>query len=469
MNSLLENVTSDLNNCRSELASRDATIKALRMELEQTQGDFLTNFKAKEAEWRYHLEMMTGDLNKCRSQLDSKDPRLKKLRMDLEECRCISLQQNEEISMMLLVLKDVISEAQMKFADEKAQIDQTEKENERNISLLMQQLETKNATIERLQKDIEKEHENVASLLRRGETLDAIGQQQLLMHKDLEQYEEMIVESFVCEIFLREQILQMESVLKKKLRELCIELDITHTELAEKICEGNEIEFELYIWRSVAKGLLVYLEENYEMRKELEASLLSQVDVGEITKQEKQHLQCMLEQKDDRIYKLQHKVELLEQNLKTREAAANSAEMKTAMSLESEKASFLQMIREKDKILEQLQKEVEWLEQESLRRELEEVLLSRIVAERTIEHEKELMEQKNQRINELMQLVGSFEDKFSNSLISFSSELAKKQAEINLTHKAWEKITAAQIMAALEIEEKKLMIAELEDDIHNVK
>ena len=67
-------------------------------------------------------------------------------------------------------------------------------------------------------------------------------------------------------------------------------------------------------------------------------------------------------------------MELLEQNLKTREAAANSAEMKTAMSLESEKASFLQTIREKDKILEQLQKEVEWLEQ---------VLLSRIVAERT--------------------------------------------------------------------------------------
>ncbi|XP_030499090.2 uncharacterized protein At4g38062 [Cannabis sativa] len=465
MNSLLENVTSDLNNCRSELDGRDAMIKALRMELEETKGDFLANFQAKEAQWRYQLEMMTGDLNKYRSQLNNKDARLKELETNLEECHCLSLQQNEEISVMLLVLKEAISEAQMKFANGKAQIDQTEKENKRNASLLMQQLEMKNSTIERLQKDIEKEHENVASLLGRVERLDAIGQQQLSMQKDLERYEEMIMELSVCEIFLREQILQVESVLKNKLREVCIELDRTHTELAEKICEGNEIEFELYIWRSAAKGLLVDLEENYEIRKELEASLLAEVDVGEITKQEKHHLQCMLEQKDDRIYNLQHQVELLEQNLKTREAAAYSTEMETAMSLESEKAS----LREKDKILEQLQREVEWLEQESLRRELEEVLLSRIEAERTVEHEKELMQQKNQRINELMQLVGSFEDKLNSSFISFSSELSKKQAEINLAHEAWEKITAAQIMAAVEIEEKKLMVAELEDDIHNVE
>ena len=470
--SQLEKIRSNLNKNRSELEGRDAMIKALRMELEQIQGDFVANFKAKEAEWKYQLEMMTGDLNKYRSQLDTKDARMKELRMDLEECRSTSLQlklQNEEISVMLLLLKDGIYNVQLKIANEKAQMDQSNKEKEQNISLLMQQLKDKNATIDRLRKDIGKERESAESLLRRVESLDVIGQQQLLMQKDLDRHEEMLMESSTRELFLREQILQLESVLKKKVREVCIDLNRTQTELAKKICEGNGIEFELYIWKSIAKCLKVDLEDSYEMRKELEASLLAQVDVGETIKQEKQHLQRVLEQKDDRLCNLQHQIEVLEQNLSTREAAAESTEMETAFLFESERANFLKNIREKDGILEQLQKEVGWLEQESLRRELEEFLLAKIEAERRVENEKEFIEKKNQRINDLMQLVESLEDKFNSSLISFSSQLTEKQAEINLVREAWEKITVAETMAALEIEEKKLMIVELEDDIQNVQ
>ncbi|PON38781.1 hypothetical protein PanWU01x14_309740 [Parasponia andersonii] len=471
MDSELEKVRSESNKYRSELEGRDATIKALRMELEQIQH-FISTFKAKEAEWKYQLEITTGDLNQYRSELDTKDARIKELVMDSEECNSLSMQlqlQNEETSVMLLVLKDGISEAQLKIANEKEQMDQTNKEKQQDISLLMQELEMKNATIDRLQKDIQKEHENAASLLRRIESLDVIGQQQLLMQKDLDRYEEMLLESSTCELVLREQILQMESVLKKKLREVCIDLNRTHTELAKRIREGNEIEFELYIWKSVAKDLKVALEESYEVRKEVEASLLAQVDVGETVKQEKQHLQHMLEHKDDRICNLQHQIELVEQNLRTTEAAADSKEMKTAMSFEVEKASFLQIIREKDGILEQLQKEVRWLEEESLRRELEEFLFAKIGAERTVENEKEFMEQKSQRVNDLMHLAESLEDKFNSSLISFSSQIAEKQAEINLVREAWEKLAAAEIMSALEIEEKKLMIVELEDDVHNVQ
>ncbi|GMN33990.1 hypothetical protein TIFTF001_004446 [Ficus carica] len=476
-NSQLENLTNDFHICRSELESRDATVKELRMGFEQIHGELFANLKTKEAEWDYQLEMMAGNLNRYRSEIVDKDARIEELIVDLEDCQSSSLQlklQNEEISLMLLVLKDGISDAQLKIANEKAEMDQRNKDREQKISLLMQQLEMKSADIDRLHKDIREERENAASLSRKVESLDIVYQQQLLLQEDLDRYEEKLIESSTCELILREQILHMESVLHKKLREVCDDLDRTNTELGEKICEGNGIEFELYIWKSVAEQLKVELEENYEVRKELEASLLAQVDVGETIKQEKRALIHMLEEKEERISNLQQQIAVLEQNLRTREAGAYSRETEIAMSFETKKASFLQIIEEKDRILEQLRKEVGWLEQESLRRELEDLLLAKIEAERTIEYEKEnlmqhVVEQKSRRVNDLMQLVESLENKFNSSLISLSSQLAEKQEEINLVHEAWEKITAAEIMAALEIEEKKLMIVELEEDIHNVQ
>jgi len=99
-------------------------------------------------------------------------------------------------------------------------------------------------------------------------------------------------------------------------------------------------------------------------------------------------------------------------------------------------------------------------------------VLSQTVAERTFAHEKEKLihqlEDKNQRLHDLMQQVKSLEQEFNSSLVSFSSQLAKKQAEINLVHEAWERLTAAEILTVLEVEEKKLMIVELEDDISNM-
>ena len=304
--------------------------------------------------------------------------------------------------------------------------------------------------------------------------MEFIEEHQLIMQKELERYREMLEESSRCQLLLKEQVLQIESSSKEKLTEVCEALERANTELAEKICEENEIEFELQNWKSIAERLKGELEENHEVRKELEASLLAQIDVGETIKQEKNGLIQMLEEKDVRMDNLQQQILLQEQELKKREAeAASFAGMETAMSFESEKTGFFQTMTEKDKILEQLEKEVGWLEQESLRRELESAILSQIVAERTFEHEKEkifhLLEEKNQRIDDLMQFVKSLEQKFNSSLVSFSSQLAEKQAEINLVHEAWERIAAAEILAVLEVEEKKLMVEELEDDIRNIQ
>ncbi|KAJ6423277.1 hypothetical protein OIU84_024257 [Salix udensis] len=181
----------------------------------------------------------------------------------------------------------------------------------------------------------------------------------------------------------------------------------------------------------------------------------------------------MLQVRDGKIDNLQQQIEFFEKELKTRESVAATSAMETVMSFQSEKEGFLLTMKEKDKLLDDLQKEVGWLEQESLRRELEGAMVTHIEAERKFDHEKEhinkLLEEKDQRIDDLLQLVKSMEQKFNGSLTSFSAELAEKQAEIHFLHEAWKKIASAEILAQLEIEEKKMVIIELEDDIFSTR
>lgn len=526
--------------------------------LEQMHRECTPNLKAKEAELSSQLEKLGAELNDSRTELENKDAAIKELMMEFEGCQSLAMQlklENEELKLGMsearlklanekaemdvrdkereenisLLMKQLettnaaLSEAQLKLAKEKAELVVSDREREDNVSLLMKQLEMKNAALVRAQIDVREEREKAESLLRkvesleviegqqlltqkelesyremkntalvraqtdiieerekaesllrRVESLEFIEEQQLIMQKELERYREMLEESSRCQLLLKEQVLQIESSSKEKLTEVCDALERANTELAEKICEENEIEFELQIWKSIAEHLKGELEEDHVVRKELEASLLAQIDVGETIKQEKNGLLQMLEEKDIRMDNLQLQILLQEQELKKREAeAASFAGMETVMSFESEKTSFFQTMTDKDKILEQLEKEVGWLEQESLRREFESAILSQIVAERTFEHEKEniihLLDEKNQRIDDLMQFVKSLEQKFNSSLVSFSSQLAEKQAEINLVHEAWERIAAAEILAVLELEEKKLMVGELEDDIRNIQ
>ena len=529
--------------------------------LEHMYRDCSSNLRAKEAEWSSQLEKLTGDLSDYRSKVESKDAVIKELSMELEGCYSSLVQlklQSEEASLMVLVLKLGLSEAQLKLASEKDEMALQNKEREENISHLMNKLEMKSAALVKAQADIEeerekvaallrrvellelieqqqvlmqkelerhkemleesskyqlhlkeqalqmesnlkarleeacddldranselvkaqadseKEREKVASLLRRVESLDLVEQQQLLMQKELERLKEMLEESSKYQLHLKEQSLQMESNLKARLREACDALDRANSELSEKICEGSETEFELQIWKSIADHLKAELQENLEMRKSIEASLLAQIEVEETLKQERDALIIALEEKDRMIDDFQRQIRSLDQEMKAREiGTASFARTEAVMAFESEKEIFLQTTKEKDRILEKLQEEIERLEHESLRRELEGSLLARIVTERTFELEKsnliQLMEEKEERVEDLQKLVRSLEQNFNSSMISFSSQLVQKQAEINLVHEAWEKIATAEILAQLEIEEKKVMIMELEDDIHSIQ
>ncbi|GFY90784.1 transcription factor bHLH131-like protein [Actinidia rufa] len=382
--------------------------------LEQMHRNCSKNLRAKEAEWTAKFDKMTGDLTDCRSELESKDRDMEELKMKLEGYCSLIMHlelKNEEKFLMLLVLKSGILEAKLKLDDEKADMDRKNSEREEEVSLLIKELEMKSDALVKAEKTIAEDHE-----------------QQLQLQDELERHEEKFKESWGSQLRLKEKALQMEIDLVK----VHDALNRANDELAE-FCETNELEFELQIWRFIAERLKANLEENHQLHKQVEVSLLACGEVEVTLKQEKESLGHAVEEKDRRIDDLETRIVLLDRKLNTREKG-----------------------KEKEKISGDHQREIECLEQERVRRELEGAILAYIDAERIYEHEREnfhrLVEEKNQRIADIHLLTA-----------------AEKQTEVNLLHKAWEKIAADEFLKEIAIQEQRLVIEELEDDFRNLE
>ncbi|KAF8092137.1 hypothetical protein N665_0423s0022 [Sinapis alba] len=232
--------------------------------------------------------------------------------------------------------------------------------------------------------------------------------------RELESYKEMLEKATKSQTLLQEKVVEVESHSKKKLADVCEALEAVNCELSDKTYEAYQLEFQLWVWKSIAKRLKVELEQNQNLRKRVEASLLEQVTVGEAMRQERNEL----------VHKLK--------------AAAMS---------DSEKETLIKIMREKDKNLEEVQREVEMFQQESLTRELEDAVFAHITAERVLQNER---------------------DELEGSLKSVSLLLERKQNEATMVYKAWEKLAANKILTEVETEAKKLMIIELEEEISSI-
>lgn len=402
----------------------------------------------RETESKEKLSELCNALEAAKSELSKEQERAVSLTRRVESLDHLEeqwLQKQDEVERY----KKMLEEACRSQSQLEEQVGHMKRESGEKLEAAFDALET-------VKSELAKECERTASLMKRVE-------QWALRQKDIAKYKERFEESYRCQLQLEEKISQIERDSERKLTEACNALEKANSELVEKVCEGHEIEFESWIWKSISERLKVDLEESQELRKQLEASLLAQVGVGESIKKEKDDLIRITKEKDQEILSLQQHMVTLEQELQARELRAVS----------SAEDSILQITREHDKVLEDLRREIDLLEDESLRRELEGAAYAHIGAERNFLREKEnllqLVKEKDKRIDGLMQVVRSMEEDFNGSLNSFSSELTEKQEHVKLVHEAWEKIAIAEILAKLEIEEKKLMIAELEDDIHYIQ
>ncbi|KAL0423156.1 UNVERIFIED_CONTAM: hypothetical protein Sradi_0850400 [Sesamum radiatum] len=234
----------------------------------------------------------------------------------------------------------------------------------------------------------------------------------------------MLKESKTCQVQTEEQVLQIQSDLEK----VHDALDRANGELYEKFCEANQIEFELQIWKSIAEQLEENLKQNHQMRREVEASLLAQTEVELNLKQEKESLSHQLEEKDERIDNLQKQLVEVNESVKVVENAG--AETETSFGIAEGG------------------RQIEKHEAENLH---------------------QLVEEKDQRIYDLQQLVASLEQEFDSSTACFSSRLSQMQTEMTGLRKSWEQIKAAEVFKEMEIQEKNLMIVELENDLGSSK
>ncbi|XP_057807163.1 uncharacterized protein At4g38062 [Salvia miltiorrhiza] len=381
--------------------------------LEQVHKGCSTNLKAKESEWHSQMEKLSQELDYFRSEVESKDSSLNELNRELEACDSLTMKLellNQETSLMLLILKSEFSEARLRLGDDHSCTNLKNKQVEENMCKLMQQLEQKKAALISVQEDLEEERQKVVILSKKVQTLEEL---QFPLQKEVDRLKEMLKESTSSRLQSKEQMLLIQDDLNK-VREA---LERADEELYEKFREANEIEFELRIWKSMAEQLEANLKQNHQMRKEVEASLLAQTEVELNLKHEKQNLSHQLEEKDREIDNLQQQLVM-------------KATIEEASCWNAEEDS---------------------LSEADVRKSLH-----------------QLVEEKDQRICDLQQLVASLEREFDSSMTSFSSRLSQMQREMNVLHESWEKIKADGVLKEMEIQEKSIMIIELENDLHNL-
>ena len=283
-------------------------------------------------------------------------------------------------------------------------LEELERDSKENIRELCSKVDTAYA---KLAEEVEK---NV-SLIRKIESIDQNEEQR---QRELESYKERLEKATKSQILLQEKVVEVEIHSKRKLAEVSEALEAANCELSDKTSEAYQLEFQLWVWKSIAKRLKVELEQDQNLRKRVEASLLEQVTLGD----------AMMQERNELVNKLK--------------AAAMS---------DSEKEILIKIMREKDKNLEEVQREVELSQQESLTRELEGAVFAHITAERVLQNER---------------------DELETSLKSVSLLLEQKQNEATMVYKAWEKLAADTILTEVETEAKKLMIIELDEDISSI-
>ena len=418
--------------------------------LEQVHSNCSNNLKAKESEWSFQMEKMKSDIDSYKSGLKDKVKQIQELQMDLENSHSTIEVLSEEISIVCTILKSEISEAYSKMLDAKAEMELHDKEKEGKISHLTEHLKVNKSHL-----DLGQENKELASLRKRVKSLECM---QASKDDELQRYKQMLEESSECQLQLKKQVLQMESALENEKRGAFEALEKANLELAEKICEASQLRYEVQKWKSDSESLKACLDKKQETCKQLETSLITQAKLEQMLKDEKENLLYIAKEQEKRIEGQQQQIVSLEARI-----AAKTEELEASL---KDKDSILLIAEEKEICIENLQKDLIFLKQESKRREAEASVLGRLAAENAFEEEKEkflqIMNEKDQGINDLQVLAVSLEQDLESAVISCFSDLIEKHVKFIVLNEA---IKNAEYLTKLEIEEKNKLIVNLQKDL----
>ncbi|GKV02326.1 hypothetical protein SLEP1_g14780 [Rubroshorea leprosula] len=119
-------------------------------DLKQVHGKCSKNLKARESELSSKIEEMKGDIDGYESKLKDKEKMIQELHMNLGNCHCRIDALNEEISLLLMVLKLEFSEAFWKLLNEKTEVELCNRKKDDEISSLTKLLQMKTAALEKI-------------------------------------------------------------------------------------------------------------------------------------------------------------------------------------------------------------------------------------------------------------------------------------------------------------------------------
>ncbi|CAI9111447.1 OLC1v1011669C1 [Oldenlandia corymbosa var. corymbosa] len=475
----LDDVYADLDKKNKEL---EKCLSQLRY-LQKVHKGCSDRLKLKEAEWKDELESWVEKLKNCMSELESKKMIIDQQQMEAkghnslvenlssrDEETCDSLLdqlalRDEEAALILLVLKLEFTEAHKKLAVMCADLEEKNKVTDERISQLLTQLEMKNTALVKAQLDAEEERQKFSQLALKAESVNFVEEQQVMQHQEIDKLERMLRKSHESQSELKQQLIRV----KFELKEVQKALNVADEELEEQICRRIESEFGVHLWRSAVEQLKMNLQENHRV---VEVSLQAELrSLKSDLKKARRTLAKANEELDERFcevnkadFELQlwksiaeHLKVALEENHQMRRQVEASllAEVALEVNLNQEKEGLLNQLEEKNNIINGLHEQIIQLNQELDSHDKE-----------SLHH---LVEEREQRIENLQQLVKSLEQEFESSTTSFSSRLSGMQSEMNIFREAWQKITTSVFLKEVTIEEKNLIIQELENELLDLK
>ncbi|OAY78076.1 uncharacterized protein At4g38062 [Ananas comosus] len=485
-------------------ADASASLKTLRQKfraLEQVHKGCSEKLRAKESEWTKQMKKLGTDLDECLSQLCSKDKQLLQLKDELEGSYSLNVQQkleHEEIHSVLMVVKSKFWESCLYLENLKLEMEQRGEMFGKRLVLMAKQLEEKNAALIQAQNEKLREGQMAGLLQSRIEHLESVEDDYSKMRVTLDAYKEMLDNSSRNVDRLKEEASEREKVLREDLRKALEALEQANCAVAERSSELKQVEFDLERQKLATERLeklktdmeietTRYCDENQAMRRELEDVLLGKMEVEEALKEEKERSRRAIAENDKRTEELQQLIAVLKEDNSRLELEAISAKLEAENSLEEEKVRFHCIIAEKDKRIEELQQLSSVLKEDISRLELEATSV-RLEANKSTEEEKkrfletgrdmekrfmeikcqlDSLEQKcMQRMHEILRTFEQEKTKWSKVIEEKENVIADVQVTVqSLEHDLKQSLEDA---AALKLEEKQHEIERLFDTFEKI-
>ncbi|KAL6517605.1 hypothetical protein OROMI_033306 [Orobanche minor] len=328
------------------------------------------NLKEEEDKWNSRRQNLTWDLKICLSELDGKDKSIKKLRNELEDCQCLLEVKNEEIFVIITVLKSEFHVAYSKLFEEK------EKSSMGKNTLLNQQLLFKNTKLDEVYAQLKEKCDEIAVLKEQVDFLDSLKRKSNAMEEELRKYKALLDESNGSQKHLPE--LEYTANIEKALEMVNIQLANRTSEIEKLKLEWEKSKSEMEILKLELEGsrqalkqentslLDVVKDKDAEVSKLqeqicwLESVISSKSEAVEMLNQEKDSYIRLAEDRNCSIKSLQDEIGRLKNKLAEREAA-NVAVLDSHHTLEQENKRLSCGIKERDEKIQELQKEFESL------------------------------------------------------------------------------------------------------------